>query len=66
MSINCLLSTGDFRGDHSTDILIAFDIMENETVESLCNRLLAYRGNGDHIQLRLAAKAKSGAVANSN
>lgn len=63
MSINCLLSTEDYRGDHSADILVAFDIMENETVESLCNRILANRGNGDHIQLRLAAKAESGALA---
>ena len=50
MKLTCLLRTTDYRGDHSAEVIIPIEIEENETVESLCKRLL--RVKYDWLELR--------------
>lgn len=40
MKLSILLRTGDFRADHMADVLIAHDLIEEETVIQLALRLL--------------------------
>jgi hypothetical protein len=59
MKINCLLKTSEYRGDHSADISVAHEVKENETVLSLCARLLnpimkqRAKNTGDCLELRI-------------
>lgn len=40
MKLSILLRTTDYRGDHSADVLIAYDCLPDETVHQLAARLL--------------------------
>jgi len=40
MKLSIMLRTADYRGDHSTDVLIAYDCLPDETVHQLAERLL--------------------------
>jgi len=56
--VSIMLSGGSFRGDHTADVLIAYDYRPDETVAALVARVLGdkprYYGSwGDHIQIRL-------------
>lgn len=52
-----LLHTSDYRGDHSTDIAMAFNVRPGETVEQLAERLLIDKVHGakfnERIEIRL-------------
>lgn len=56
MKISVIHKTSDYRGDHDADVSLAYEVNENETVDSLCNRIL-FDGTRpllqDHIELRL-------------
>jgi len=39
MRIIAILVTSDYRGDHSADVELAYEVMPNETVEQLVERL---------------------------
>ena len=52
MKITCLLRTSDYRGDHDSDCTLAVEIEPNESVESLCGRLLKFDHKFDWIELR--------------
>lgn len=59
MQIQVSLHTSDYRGDHSADVIIAYETHEGETVEQLVKRLL-FNGTSpnvaDHIELRVVAE----------
>ena len=53
--ISVLLYTSDYRGDHSADMVIAYDLKDGETVEELAERLIKKNNLGgytDHIEVR--------------
>lgn len=53
--ISVLLHTSEYRGDHSADVVKAYEIKEGETVEELVERLIAEQSSWaytDHIELR--------------
>lgn len=56
MKISALLSTSNYRGDHSKDCMIAIDVKEGETVAALTERILNERTRTDHIELRIVAE----------
>jgi len=43
--ISIILKTSDYRGDHSTDIDMACEVVEGETVEDLITRVLPEKGS---------------------
>jgi hypothetical protein len=52
--ISVILRTSEFRGDHSADVLIAYELEPEETVEHLAKRLLIRDAEGDCIEVRFA------------
>ena len=50
--INVLLRTSEYRGDHSADLALAFDVKPGETVEALMQRMIAYSGRS-HVWVEL-------------
>ncbi len=62
MKLSIMLHTDDYRGDHGTDVLVAHELEENETVEHLAKRLLFQADKGryvDKIEIRLVKGAKA-------
>jgi len=57
--ISVILRTSDFRGDHSADVLIAFELEPGETAEHLAKRLLVRDNNCDCVELRLVVPIPS-------
>lgn len=54
MKLSALLRTSDFRGDHSTDIAIAHEVLAGETVEAFAARVFAQADvRTDCIELRI-------------
>lgn len=55
------LHTSEFRGDHTTDIVLSYALKDGETVEGLADRMLE-DGDGisysDHVVIRKTAPAK--------
>lgn len=47
MKLNILLKTTDCRGDHSTEIAVAYEVNSGETVMELSERLLGLEATGD-------------------
>ena len=41
MKVSVLLRTRDFRGDHASDVAMAYELLPGETVEELVKRLMA-------------------------
>jgi hypothetical protein len=53
MKLSILLLTQDFRGDHATDVGIAYDVLPGETVEHLAERLMSGYPRTDVIEIRV-------------
>ena len=58
LQVSIMFSGASFRGDHSADVLIAYDYRPDETVAELVARVLGdkppkYGFWSDHIQIRL-------------
>jgi hypothetical protein len=55
--VSVILCTTEYRGDHSTDLLLPCTLKEGETVEQLAERLLTDEKEGarfvDKIEIRL-------------
>lgn len=43
MRLSILLKTADYRGDHTTDVAVALDVLPGETVEHLAARAFGHR-----------------------
>lgn len=56
--ISILLHTMDYRGDHSTDVVLAIAEIPGETVEQLVGRTIGknkyVNGASEHIEIRIA------------
>ncbi|MCK9596680.1 hypothetical protein M0R19_05810 [Candidatus Pacearchaeota archaeon] len=39
MKLSIIKETSEYRGDHSRDLLVAYDYIENESIEDLCKRV---------------------------
>jgi hypothetical protein len=56
--VSIMFSGGSFRGDHTADVLIAYDYRPDETVAELVARVLGDKPPchgywSDHIQIRI-------------
>jgi hypothetical protein len=57
MELNILLSTSEYRGDHSADVLYAIDFDQLLSIQSLVEKYL--KSDSDHIEIR-RCRADSG------
>jgi hypothetical protein len=54
MKLNILLSTTEYRGDHSADVFVGIDADPKMSIEELAKRIT---GLNDHIEIRIAYPA---------
>lgn len=59
MKLSVLLHTSEYRGDHSADVQVAYEVRPRETVEELAKRLLAGQP-GDYVAIRVAQELPHG------
>ncbi len=60
MKVSIMLVTTDYRGDHSADVRIAYELQADESVDHLVKRLLSSGSASrkvDYIELRIIEEA---------